>query len=168
MQNKFHVWYDIFSMKLFWIIKPWKRKAYERTTAVTQNFGKTIWIYFRVVKSNCFWRTLATALRGRRNRSAAWRSSNLLLRPATSRPLCFDTDEKTNIYAFLEKTLGVSKKNTRQKVLFAEAWVPSVAPKFALWKSFYFKTFKPSRARFENCCVIFSFWSEPSAFPAST
>ncbi len=41
--------------------------------------------------------------------------------PATSRPLCFDTDEKTNICAFLEKTLGVSRKNTRQKVLFAEA-----------------------------------------------
>lgn len=41
--------------------------------------------------------------------------------PDTSRPLCFDTDEKTNIRIFLEKTLNVSNKNTRQKVLFAEA-----------------------------------------------
>ena len=41
--------------------------------------------------------------------------------PDTSRPLCFDTDEKTNICVFLEKTLNVSLKNTRQKVLFAEA-----------------------------------------------
>lgn len=41
--------------------------------------------------------------------------------PDTSRPLCFDTDEKTHIRAFLEKTLNVSGKNTRQKILFAEA-----------------------------------------------
>lgn len=41
--------------------------------------------------------------------------------PTTSRPLCFDTDEKTNICNFLEKTFNVSKRNTRQKVLFAEA-----------------------------------------------
>ena len=41
--------------------------------------------------------------------------------PDTSRPLCFDTDQKNNVCVFLEKTLGVSRKNTRQKVLFAEA-----------------------------------------------
>lgn len=40
--------------------------------------------------------------------------------PTTARPLCFDTDEKTNICVFLEKTFNVSKRNTRQKVLFAE------------------------------------------------
>lgn len=41
--------------------------------------------------------------------------------PTTLRPLCFDTDEKTNIRLFLEKILQVSGKNTKQKVLFAEA-----------------------------------------------
>lgn len=41
--------------------------------------------------------------------------------PTPARPLCFDTDEKTNIRLFLEKILKVKGNNTRQKVLFAEA-----------------------------------------------
>ena len=41
--------------------------------------------------------------------------------PSVVKPLCFDTDHKANIRAFLEKTLNVSKKNTRQKILFVKA-----------------------------------------------